>query len=292
MNLIDIASWQAGLDLEKLFRLNPTLDGVIVKLTQGTGYVNPEADAWINWLIDNGKPFGTYHYPDKAGAKAEAQHYANQLGKYPGGVPAIDYEEGTLALGTGYLKECLDEVYRLTGVKPLVYCSQSVTQSQDFSAIAASGYRLWVAQYADMNPVHGFLPTPWQKGSVAPFDGFVMQQYTSTGYLDGWNGNLDFDLFYGTEEDWAALAGGSAPAPAPEPEPQLKGPDPVVIGDILDNKYGVGASREKNLRRAGFDPQKCQAKVNALYAIAAKIKPLVAGNMEYLNQIIKIVRQR
>ena len=40
MNLIDIASWQAGLDLEKLFRLNPTLDGVIVKLTQG-GTANP-----------------------------------------------------------------------------------------------------------------------------------------------------------------------------------------------------------------------------------------------------------
>ena len=46
MNLIDIASWQQGLDLKSAFTLNPALDGVIVKVSQGTGYVNPPAKAW------------------------------------------------------------------------------------------------------------------------------------------------------------------------------------------------------------------------------------------------------
>ena len=292
MNLIDIASWQQGMDMNTMFSRNPDLDGVIVKVSQGTGYVNPCARTWLDWLVSNGKLTGTYHYLDLMGAKEEARHYAEAVKPWLGKVAlAIDYEEQTLSKGTGYLKECLDEVYALTGVKPMVYCSQSVTQSQNFKAIAAAGYPLWMAQYADYNRVNGFLKDPWQRGSVSPFDGYIMQQYTSQGYLNGWSKNLDFDLYRGTASDWAALCMGSAAGPAPEPEPaKLKGPDPVVIGDILDGKYGIGADRYKKLTAAGYDPVKIQAKVNELYGIAQKIKPLVKGNTNYLNQIIKIVR--
>ena len=297
MNLIDIASWQQGMDMSTMFSRNQDLDGVIVKVSQGTGYVNPYAKAWLDWLVANGKMTGTYHYLDLVGAKEEARHYVESVKPWLGKTAlAIDYEEQTLSRGTGYLKECLDEVYALTGVRPMVYCSQSVTQSQDFKAIAAAGYPLWMAQYADYNRVNGFLETPWQRGSVAPFPGFIMQQYTSQGYLQGWAKNLDFDKFKGTAADWKAMYSGAAPAPEPTPTPaptpaKLKGPDPVVIGDILDGKYGTNATgREQKLRAAGYDPAKCQAKVNELYGIASKIKPLVKGNMDYLNQIIKIVR--
>ena len=145
MNFIDISSWQAGIDLPALFSGGNQLDGVIVKLTEGTGYVNPDANGWLNWMIARGKPFGTYHYLDGSGAIAEARHYADAVKAYPGGVMAIDYEDAVLAQGTDYLKACLDEVTRLTGVMPLVYCSQSVTQTQDFREIAAAGYQLWMA---------------------------------------------------------------------------------------------------------------------------------------------------
>ncbi len=292
MNLIDIASWQAGLSLPALFLNNPDLDGVIVKLSQGTGYVNPEADAWISWLIANGKPFGTYHYLDKFGAKAEAQHYASLLAKYPGGVPAIDYEEATLDMGTGYLKECLDEVYRLTGVKPLAYCSLSVTNQQDFSAIAAAGYKLWVAQYADFNPVNGFLDKPWQSGKPGYFDGFVMHQYTSQGYLIGWGSNLDFNKFSGGVSAWKAMAGAAASDIEPDPaEDRLKGPDPIVISEILHGGYGNGWNiRQARLTAAGYDAGAVQKKVNELYALALTCKKRIAGNDEYLDSIIRIMR--
>ena len=287
---------QAQAALAEMFRQNADLGGVIVKVSQGTGYTNPYAKAWLDLLTSNGKPAGTYHYLDLMGAKEEARHYAASVKPWLGKVAlAIDYEGQTLSKGSGYLKDCLDEVYRLTGVKPMVYCSQSVTQSQNFSAIAAAGYPLWMAQYADYAAVHGFLKEPWHKGSVAPFSDYIMQQYTSQGYLQGWAKNLDLDLYKGTASDWAALCGDSAPTPTPTPTPtpeKLKGPTPTVIGEILDNKYGVGSAREKKLRAAGYDPAKCQAKVNELYNIASKIKPLVAGNMDYLVQIIKIVRQR
>ena len=291
MNMIDISSWQKGLDLGALFGADNRLDGVIVKLTEGADYVNPEANAWITWLTLHKKPFGTYHFLSTAGAKTEARHYAEELKKWPGGVPAIDYEATALTKGTGYLLECLEEVYRLTGVKPLVYCSQSVTRTQDFSAIAAAGYRLWVAQYADMKEVHGFIGTPWQQGSVAPFDGYVMHQYTSCGRLTGWSRNLDFDQFRGGLEEWAALAAGDVTKPEPTPAPsEPKGPEPDLISEILHGKWGNGTERAANLAAAGYDAEAVQKKVNELYAIALTCKKKLAGNEEYLNSVCWIVR--
>ena len=141
-----------------------------------------------------------------------------------------------------------------------------------------------MAQYADYYPVHGFLEKPWYRGSPAPFAEYTMRQYTSCGRLAGWGKNLDFDLFYGGEENWKALCGEH------EAPPELKGPDPAVVADVLAGRYGVGAERIAKLRAAGYDPGKVQAKIDELYGIAAKIRPLVAGNTEYLNSIMQIVR--
>ena len=291
MNLIDIASWQQGLSLSEIFTKNPDLDGVIVKISQGTDYVTPCAKAWLDWLADNGKPMGTYHYLGLMGAEAEAQHYVESVRPWLGrAVLAIDYEDAALQKGTGYLKLCLDEVYRLTGIRPLVYCSQaSALEAQDFTAIAAAGYRLWVAQYADYYPVFGFLPEPWHRGSPAPFPAYTMRQYTSSGQLVGWEKRLDFDLFYGSEADWTALAA-AEPSPTPDPDPaQLRGPDPLVISELLHGKYGVGADRVAGLRADGYDPEAVQAKVNQLYGVAAKVRPLIRDEMEYVNSIMFIV---
>lgn len=294
MNLIDIASYQGGMNLNTMFQKNPALGGVIVKISEGTYYTNPDAKAWLDWLVANGKPAGTYHYLAKNGAEAEARFYVDHVKPWLGKVAlAIDYEEGTLAMGTGYLKACLDEVYRLTGVKPMVYCSQNQTlEAQDFSAIAAAGYPLWVAQYADHNPVRAFIDNPWHTGTSAPFPKYTVRQYTDSGYLVGWDKNLDFDLFYGDAADWAALCGGSAqPEPKPAPAPQkLKGPDETVISEVLHGKYGNGAERTARLNAAGYDAEAVQRKVNELYGIALSCKKKLAGNEAYLNSICYIVR--
>lgn len=285
MNLIDIASWQAGIDLERLFHENPTLDGVIVKATEGVGYVNPYCDGWVQTLKSLGKPWGFYHFLVGADPVAEADYFYKNTKPYFGaGVPCADYEAKALQAGTGYLKRFLDRVKELSGVRPLVYCSQSVLQLQDFSAIAEAGYQLWVAQYADMEPVNGFLEKPWQKGSVKPFNRYVMQQYTSNGRLKGWDKGLDFDLFSGSFAEWLELARGEANAPT------THGVDPVVVSEVLAGKYGIGAERVQRLRDAGYDPEDVQAKVNELYGIAQSCAKYTRGNEEYLNSIVKIIR--
>lgn len=291
MNLIDISSWQRGLDLSTLFAQNPSLDGVIVKSTGGASYVQDTCDPWVQWLIAHGKPWGFYHFLDDdckhSSGKTEAEWWVKNCRDYFGvGMPFADYEAQAKDHGTKYLKEFLDTVYDLTGVKAGVYCSLSVVQTQNFTAIAEAGYPLWVAQYANYNRVDGFLDRPWQYGSVAPFDRYVMQQYTSMGYLNGYDGRLDFDKFDGTAEDWRQMASGVAP----QPVPVLKPADPSVVLSVLHGDYGTGNQRITALTNAGYDAENVQKKVNELYGISLSCKRYIGDNMPYLNSIEWILK--
>lgn len=286
MNFIDIASWQKGIDLATVFKENP-LDGVVVKATEGTNYVNPHFTGWAMWLKDNGKPLGLYHFLAGGSAESEAAFFVQTVRPYIGySVLIADYEADALKRGTTYLKNFLDTVLELTGVRPLVYCSLSVVQSQDFNAIAAAGYKLWVAQYASMNVVNGFQEHPWQQGSVAPFNGYVMHQYTGNGRLQGYGGALDLDLFNGSYSAWCELAGSGEQPPAPA----LKPADPVVVADVLANRYGYGEDRRRQLTEAGYDYKSVQDMINTLYATALSCRKYLLPYDEYINSIVKIVR--
>ena len=220
LNFIDIASYQSGINLEAVFNQNP-LDGVIVKSTEGTGYVNPYCDKWVQWLIANDKPWGFYHFLNGKEPVTEAQYFVkNTINYFNDGVPVADYEGDIVAkYGTIYLRRFVETVYEETGVKPMVYCNLSTIQGDvnGFWAIANDGYPLWLAQWASARDQIGFNPTPWQGGSYAPFKQITMQQYTDHGKLNGYSGYLDLDLFHGEAEDWYKLAGRIAPAPEPEP---------------------------------------------------------------------------
>ena len=284
MNVIDISSWQHGLDLAALFDKNP-LDGVVVKATEGTGYVNPDMKGWADWLVANSKPLGLYHFLTGEDATKEAAHFVNTIRPYIGkAILCADYEAQALSRGTGYLKDFLDSVTEQTGVRPLVYCSLSVVQGQSFEAIAGAGYRLWVAQYASNGVVNGFQDHPWQEGSVSPFSGYVMHQYTGNGRLAGYSSPLDLDLFTESFSAWLALAKG-------DEKPQtLKPADPVVVSEVLAGRYGIGAERIQKLREAGYDPADVQDMINTLYGVALSCRKFVVGYDDYLNSIVKIIR--
>lgn len=220
MNLIDIASWQADINLDTVFAQNP-LDGLIVKATEGTGYVNyPYCDKWVQWCRQHGKPWGFYHFLSGGNAVAEAEYFVKHCENYFGdGLPCADWE-GTVVsnYGTSYLRTWLDTVYQMTGIKPLVYVNLGTVQSDmnGFRPIAEAGYPLWLAQW--IGNITNFTEHPPQSGSYAPFPKITVHQYSSTGKLNGYGGRLDLDIFYGSVDDWNALVGkGDAPTPVPDP---------------------------------------------------------------------------
>ena len=221
LNFIDIASWQAGINLDMVKMQNP-LHGIIVKATESTSYVNPYCDKWVQWAIKNNMPWGFYHFLKHHDPVEEAKYFVKHTTNYfRDGVPIADFEADIVAnYGTMYLRKFLETVYAETGIKPLVYCNLSTIQGDvnGFRPIAEGGYKLWLAQWASSKDQNGFNQSPWRSGSIAPYTELTMHQYTDHGKLNGYNGYLDLDLFYGDLSDWNKLAGKTNPEPAPEPD--------------------------------------------------------------------------
>lgn len=200
MQGIDISGWQAGIDLSKV-----PCDFVIVKATQGVGFVSDACDSQVQQAIALGKPFGFYHYVDGSGAQAEADFFIDHCAGYFGkGIPCIDWEsaENSAWGNTGYLKQLVQRVIDRTGVKPLIYASASsfpwdVAQALDCGA--------WVAQYASNNAT-GYQDSPWNEGA---YD-CAIRQYSSAGRLAGYNGNLDLDKAYMDADGWAKYVGAAS----------------------------------------------------------------------------------
>lgn len=275
LNIIDISGWQKGLDLATLFAKNPDLDGVVIKATGGTCiYQGDTFKPWADWCIANNKPFGFYHFLDddlrNSSGKAEAEFFVSKTRDYFGkGIPAADYEGQAKKMGTRYLKEFLDTVYALTGIKPVLYCSLSVAAQKNMQDIANAGYRLWFAQYANYNPMYGFTTRPWQSGSIWPFPGAIMQQYTSQMYLNGWRSHLDANLFYADRPDWDSIVNVTPVFPPSAAEKTLDD----WAREIIDGRYGNGAAnRKKGLATAKcpYSYEEVQKRVNEILTAKPK----------------------
>ena len=260
LNGIDISSYQSGIDLTVV-----PCDFVIIKATQGTGYVNPDCDRAYQQAKRAGKLRGTYHYVGGGNAVAEADYYVNNIKGYlKDGLLAIDWEaEQNSAWGNeAYLEQLVRRVIERTGVKPLIY-----SMASRYAQVAAVAKKLdcglWVAEYADMNPT-GYQAHPWREGAYA----CAIRQYASTGRLNGWGGNLDLNIAYMTREQWAKYVnpGGkpaAAPAPSkPAPAPARKSED-AIAAEVIAGKWGNGQDRVNRLKKAGYNPATIQAKVNA-----------------------------
>jgi len=202
---IDIASYQTGIDLSVV-----PCDFVIVKATEGVNYTNPDFTRAYTQAKEQNKLIGIYHYANGAGATAEADYYLSVVGDRVGdAILVLDWEQGgNSAFGNvSYAKQWLDRIYAQTKVRPLIYMSKSVTYGYDWSVVAPN-HGLWVAQYANNNPTN-YQSNPWtDTNGYGAWSSPVIFQYTSTGRLSGWSGNLDLNLAYMDATAWAKYAQG------------------------------------------------------------------------------------
>ena len=225
---IDISHWQQGLSIAKA---DP--DFAIMKATDGTSYVDPTCDGFVSQCKSHGALWGVYHFW-QGNAKAEADWFVKNVRGYVGqGVLVLDFE-GAHATSASAAKSFLDRVYDTTGVRPLIYMSQSVTRQFDWSAVAKS-YALWVARYGASS-----------YGDTGAWAAPALWQWTSSGKVNGYSGNVDKDHFYGDRAAWAAFAsGGSTPKPDPAPAPD---PDPVKVPQVdVDGVWGSGTIKQRQV---------------------------------------------
>ena len=219
LNGIDISNWQRGIDLSKV-----PCDFVIAKATEGIGYVDKSCDGFIQQAKRLGKKLGFYHFArPRNDAVREAQYFYNNTKNYFGeAIPILDWEAENKS-DVAWAKRWLDEVHRLSGVKPVIYMSESVVNSYDWSSVANADYGLWVAKYRDNNTDYNYnMANAGSRPRVKWWKFYCMWQWTSSGRLNGYGGNLDCNVFYGDVSTWDAYVGKSTSVTKPQPKPASK----------------------------------------------------------------------
>lgn len=240
---IDISNWQAGINLAAV-----PADFVIVKATQGTGYVSPDCARQVEQARQVGKRFGVYHYVSGGNAVAEANYFVDNCANWVGkGLFCIDWEsnENSAWGNEGYLEQLVAQVKARTGIPPIIY-----VQASRYAQVAAVANRqncgLWIAQYANMNPT-GYQSTPWNEGAYA----CVIRQYSSTGRLPGYGGNLDLNKFYGdgaTYDKHVTGGGNTSNVPPSQPSDPLAGrSDDDLANAVIRGEFGDGDARKQKL---------------------------------------------
>lgn len=252
MKVIDVASHQHNTDgswTPAMAQYYPQADGIIIKATEGTGYVNPYCDADYQRAKRDNKPRGFYHYACGGDPRAEAEYfYNNTRGYVRDGIPCLDWESGgnTAWGNTSWCRQFVDRYHELTGVWPMIYIQASaITQA----ANCAKDCALWVAYYPTneagwANERYGYDAARYP---IGPWTAVTMWQLGST--------PIDCNVAYIDKKAWARIQGGSGTAPLPTNKPAAK-PSPaptkpstrtytVHAGDTLSGiaaKLGVPTS--------------------------------------------------
>lgn len=207
LNGFDVASYQAGMNVGEVAG-----DFVLVKATEGIDYTNPEFNGHAKQTLSAGKKLGVYHFiRNDSDIKKQANYFLTTVKPYIGkAMLVLDFENTTGSTiqnqaGVGLAKQWLDYVYQKTGARAVLYTGISCENALDWSSVVKANYGLWIAQYNNYNVVNGYQPRDLY-GSLKNWKTAIMFQYTSTGRLPGWNGNLDFDVFYGDKSAWDKYA--------------------------------------------------------------------------------------
>jgi len=181
------------------------VSGVILRAAY-SNYKDTAFERHYSELTARGVPLGAYHYIiGSAGIIAQSNAFNAitdgkefRLGRW---IDVEDTRSGTRL----YRNNVLD--YAALQPDMGIYTSKGA-----WNAIMGGAYltdrKLWVAHYTS-NP-YPLLPTGW--------DSWWLWQFTSSGRLPGYAGNLDTNRFNGDDADFAAWIG-DLPIPEPPPEP-------------------------------------------------------------------------
>ena len=88
LNGIDISNSQSGINLAVV-----PCDFVVIKATEGTGYVNPDYERAYRQAKTAGKCLGIYHYASGGNIQAEAEYFLKNAGSRVGeAMLVLDWE--------------------------------------------------------------------------------------------------------------------------------------------------------------------------------------------------------
>lgn len=192
---IDISSHQGEINWGKV---KNEIDFAIIRLGYGDNIDKQDDSQFINNVngcINNGIPFGVYIYSyaknldGSESIQSEIEHCKRMLGKIskkPFCV-YIDMEDDSTKhlqklMLTNFALEFCKQITSL-GYKAGVYANENWFKNYlNCSTIASYGYSIWCAKYSESKP-----------NITSNYD---IWQYSSSGKIDGINGNVDMNYLY------------------------------------------------------------------------------------------------
>lgn len=197
---VDVSHWQGTINWPSVAAAGKRF--AIMKATESTTYADSSYPTNHSGARANGIRAGAYHFAQPSttsgDAVAEADWFVSHANLLPGDlVPALDLEVAN-GLGTStlqaWVKSWLDEVYKKTGTRAMIYTSPSFwrTYMGDTSSFATAGYTvLWVA--------HWFVTSPSVPGNNWGGNSWTFWQYDDCGSVSGIGGCVDLDRYNGTD---------------------------------------------------------------------------------------------
>jgi hypothetical protein len=232
-------------------------------------YVNPYAKSQIKDCIEHKKLLGLYHFTwGKKDPCIEADFFIKQVKKlgYLGkAMLVIDYEADAVERGRSWVKKFAERITELAGYKPVLYSFSSCINEQKLGSL---GYPIWCANYyKGYEDIYGYDTS----GCKIGYKDSIMWQFTSSGHLKGYKGDLDLNVFYGDKDDFKKYMGANKVTPEP-----AKKTVSDIAAEVIKGKWGNGAERKKKLTEAGYDYKKVQAKVDDIL-LTKVAKAVIAG---------------
>ena len=221
LTIIDISFWQTPLQIDYDLLANH-IDGAIIRAAYGTGE-DTKFDQHYLELSARGVPVGAYHYLIGSQSMSKQASAFNQItaGKELKLGRWMDVEDTRLLTKLNRAK-----VLEYAALMPDmgIYTSRSKWQAIMGAGSYLTDRKMWVAHYkVGGEPA---LPQGWNS--------YTFWQWSSTGRLAGYSGNLDLNDFGGSEDEWNAWVGNSEPEPPVEENPLYKAKVKPIAPDRLN----------------------------------------------------------
>lgn len=255
---IDISNWQRGFSIAKN---RPGF--VVVKATEGTGFVDRSCEGFVQEAMANGIPWGFYHFARPNNAQTEARFFHESTKGYVGkGIPVLDFEDSRCS--NAWLDEFVKQYHLLSGVYPWVYTSSDFINNRGYgSDYVKANCGLWLAGYPQHYTGYPDSKCPYKH------DGWTLAAWQFTDSLSMGGFKVDGDFFYGDAEAWGKYV---------NPEYKHDGPEGSTLQiatDVINGVYGNGEARRNAL---GSRYTEVQNEVTTIYRLANDVIKGKYGN--------------
>lgn len=277
---IDVSKWQGNINWEKV---KPNIDFAILRCGFGGDVTKYDDTFYKKYVAECERlniPYAVYLY---SYAKNESQidsEVAHALRLVKGLKPFciyIDMEDGSIA-GLGKtiltaLSKRFCEAVKAKGYNAGVYSNQNWFQNYlDVVSLRNAGCSIWCAKYSNNKP-----------NIAAEYD---IWQYSSTGSVDGINGNVDMNYMYNDIRNIKATS--------TKPATGKKKTNKAIAEEVLAGKWGDKddkPNREERLTAAGYNYKAIQTLVNKMIAeekkTAEKVEKYTVKKGDTLTTIAK-----